>query len=253
MMTPLRVAFWAFVGPFLLSMVIFVSSSLLNTIVTDYHYQDTVQIIQAVSVVLFSLATFVIARFKLEKRLKKLSYNAFLSCIFSGSILVWRFRFYENQFEDFALFAAVNVLRIFFQSLCIAKSQNEHFVMEKLLYTYFSFFTCLYYSFIYSLPTIEFFIELFYLPDVKKSFLFSLAFYRQIVFIAFCVFSCMYVCVFFIQSRQENYKGASSSWFRFLSFIQLLMIITAQIFLLNPVSLVLSVIVWALWKYYFKF
>lgn len=101
--------------------------------------------------------------------------------------------------------------------------------MEKLLYTYFSFFTCLYYSFIYSLPTIEFFIELFYLPDVKKSFLFSLAFYRQIVFIAFCIFSCMYVCVFFIQSRQENYKGASSSWFRFLSFIQLLMIITAQV------------------------
>ena len=79
MMTPLRVAFWAFVGPFLLSMVIFVSSSLLNTIVTDYHYQDTVQIIQAVSVVLFSLATFVIARFKLEKRLKVL-FKSFFFC-----------------------------------------------------------------------------------------------------------------------------------------------------------------------------
>ena len=164
-----------------------------------------------------------------------LRFNALLSGIFTLCVWIWIVALckklsYLNSIVYFSMFVALHVIRLFAQSLSIAKSKNDQFVKEYLTDAFSSFGNWIYFFCLYFLPAMEFFIRGIYYPNF---FVLMVESYKPIFYISWTasIILCFsYALLFAIQSRSENIKS-----FRFLltyeilSLLELLWIIFGQV------------------------
>ena len=160
----------------------------------------------------------------------------------------------------FAWYFFVIAIRLFLHSLFIAKSKHAYYVQEQLNDALFSMTNCIYYFCVCFLPIIEFTLEENYFPELKSK-LFSILGHATMAFglFAFPVFALISIC-----ASHHKYEGVTC--FSLWSFGELLMLVSSQvnerqfdkpflfkkcnfnvhllqIFLLNPMSLVVFVVV----------
>ena len=164
-----------------------------------------------------------------------LRFNALLSGIFTLCVWIWIVALckklsYLNSIVYFSMFVALHVIRLFAQSLSIAKSKNDQFVKEYLTDAFSSFGNWIYFFCLYFLPAMEFFIRGIYYPNF---FVLMVESYKPIFYISWTasIILCFsYARLFAIQSRNENIKSFRFLFtYEILSLLELLWIIFGQV------------------------